>query len=201
MSDKTDKDVWDEKRLVLRLKQGQEDAFRILIRRFQTRLFGIAYGITLDREESRDIVQEVFLKVYRSIRGFREESQLSTWLYRITVNQCLNWQRRWKRRFRWRHRPLDQEKDRDDHELRAVGDFPEKLYEQKEFAEKMWQALEGLPEESRAAFVLKEIEGLSYEEISRALKIKKGTVSSRLFYVRQRLRGELKKYLEGKEAS
>jgi len=201
VSNKTDKDLWDEKRLVSCLKQGQEEAFRMLIRQFQGRLFGIAYGITLDREESRDIVQEVFLKVHRNIHGFREESKLSTWLYRITVNVCLNWQRRWKRRFRWHHQPLEREKARDYQEPGADDDSPGKLYEQKEFAKKMWQTLEALPAESRAAFVLKEMEGLSYEEISQALNIKKGTVSSRLFYVRKKLREELKKYLEGKERS
>lgn len=198
MSNKTTNRHWDEKKLVSCLKQGQEDAFRVLIRQYQGKLFSIAYGITLDREESLDIVQDVFLKVYRKIDSFREESKLSTWLYRITVNACLNWQRRWKRRFRWHHQPL--EKGGGDYsELKSDDAYPGMLYEQKEAERRMWAVLKTLPEETRAVFVLKEMEGLSYEEISRALNIKTGTVSSRLFYVRKRLREALRPYLDGEE--
>lgn len=201
MSNKADKTSWDEKRLISCLKQGQEEAFRVLIRQYQGKLFSIAYGITLDREESRDIVQDVFLKVYRKIHDFREESKLSTWLYRITVNACLNWQRRWKRRFRWHHQPLERDVAGDSPELRADDAYPGKLYEQKEFESKMWEQLKALPEKTRAVFVLKEMQGLSYDEIARTLNIKKGTVSSRLFYVRKKLGEALREYLEGEESS
>jgi RNA polymerase sigma-70 factor (ECF subfamily) len=198
VSNKENKDLWDEKRLVLSLKEGQEEAFRILIRRYQGKLFGIAYGITLDREESLDIVQDVFLKVYRSIHKFRGESSLSTWVYRVTVNTCLNWQRRWKRRFRWHHRPLERDETGASSELRTDDHDSGKLYEQKELERRMWDNLKTLPEEARAVFVLKEVEGLSYDEIAETLNIKKGTVSSRLFYVRKKLREALGEYLEGK---
>ncbi|MBW1896199.1 MAG: sigma-70 family RNA polymerase sigma factor [Deltaproteobacteria bacterium] len=183
------------------MKEGQEEAFRVLIRRYQGKLFSIAYGITLDREESLDIVQDVFLKVYRSIHKFRGESTLSTWLYRITVNTCLNWQRRWKRRFGWHHRPLERDEAGERPELRTDDHHPEKLYEQKELERSMWDNLRTLPEEARAVFVLKEVEGLSYDEIAETLSIKKGTVSSRLFYVRKKLREALGEYLEGEERS
>ena len=127
MSNKENKNFWGEKQLVLSLKEGQEEAFRTLIRRYQGKLFGIAYGITLDREESLDIVQDVFLKVYRSIHKFKGESSLSTWLYRITVNTCLNWQRRWKRRLRWHHRPLEGDETIASSELRADDHDSERL--------------------------------------------------------------------------
>ena len=201
MSNKVNKELWDEKRLISCLKQGQEEAFRVLIRRYQGKLFSIAFGITLDREESRDIVQDVFLKVYRKIHDFRDEAKLSTWLYRITVNACLNWQRRWKRRFRWHHQPLEKDEAGHSRELKADDVYPGELYEQKEFENRMWEQLKALPQDARAVFVLKEMEGLSYDEIAQALNIKKGTVSSRLFYVRKKLGEALRDYLEGEESS
>jgi RNA polymerase sigma-70 factor (ECF subfamily) len=182
---------WDQARLVASLKEGSETAYRLLIRRYQDRVFRIAYGITLDREESLDICQEVFLQVFRKIGTFKENSRLSTWLHRITVNQALNWKRKWKRRFRWHHRPLENESGIDYPELGSEDDSPEIRYREKELEARFRQKLADLPEEARAVFVLKEVEGLSYEEIAERLNIKRGTVSSRLFYARRRLREAL----------
>ena len=186
----------DEKRFIALLKEGDEAAFRLLIRKYQSKIYSIAYGITLDREESLDIVQDVFIKVYQKIHLFREESSLSTWLHRITVNLCLNWKRRWLRRFKWHHQPLEIEDGGDYPELGTVEDLPETLYEQKELKKLLWEQLKELPEEARAVFVLKEMEGLSYDEIAETLRIKTGTVSSRLFYARKKLRKGFKKALE-----
>jgi RNA polymerase sigma-70 factor (ECF subfamily) len=196
VSNKVDKDFQDERSLVALLKQGDEEAFRVLVKGYEARLFRIAYGITLDREESLDIVQEVFIRVYKNIPAFREASRLSTWLHRITVNQCLNWKRRWKRRLRWHHRSIEEEGLAHHPALGTEAYHPEILYHQKEARETLWKALKGLPEEGRAAFVLRELEGLSYDEIAEALKIKKGTVSSRLFHARKRLRQGLTPHLD-----
>ncbi len=196
MSDEVDKHLGDESTLVSLLKQGQEDAFRVLVRRYETRVFSIAYGITLDREESLDIVQEVFLKVYQNIHTFREESRLSTWLHRITVNLCLNWKKRWKRRFRWHHQPLERDQSGNDLKSGTEAHYPDALYEKKEFQKIFWDRLNELPEKTRAVFVLKEVEGLSYDEIAKTLGVRTGTVSSRLFYARKRLKESLKQYLE-----
>ncbi len=189
------KDPADEKEFILLLKQGDENAYRALILQFRSRLMGVAYGITLDKEESMDIVQEVFLRVFKSIHAFRGEARLATWLYRITVNQCLSWRRKWKRKYRW-HKPDHDGKDMDSFpEPVENGNHPEALYQNQEHHRLLVDSLNRLPEEARAVFVLKEWEGMSYEEISKVLKIKKGTVSSRLFYVRQRLKEALYKYL------
>ncbi|MCK4486090.1 MAG: sigma-70 family RNA polymerase sigma factor [Desulfobacterales bacterium] len=196
VSDEVDKHLGDESTLVSLLKQGQEDAFRVLVRRYETRVFSIAYGITLDREESLDIVQEVFLKVYQNIHTFREESRLSTWLHRITVNLCLNWKKRWKRRFRWHHQPLERDQSGNDLKSGTEAHYPDALYEKKEFQKIFWDRLNELPEKTRAVFVLKEVEGLSYDEIAKTLGVRTGTVSSRLFYARKRLKESLKQYLE-----
>jgi RNA polymerase sigma-70 factor (ECF subfamily) len=187
--------MWDETILVRLLKQRHEEAFRVLIRRYQSKLFSIAYGITLHREESLDIVQEVFLKVHQNIHTFREESKLSTWLHRITVNACLNWKRKWKRRFRWHHQPIERDEAGDRPELGTDEYYPETLYQRKEFEKILWKRLRELPEEARVVFVLKEVEGLSYDEIAKTLNIKTGTVSSRLFYARKKLRKSLQEYL------
>ena len=195
MSNNKKRDLWDETILVRLLKQRHEEAFRVLIRRYQSKLFSIAYGITLNREESLDIVQEVFLKVHQNIHTFREESKLSTWLHRITVNACLNWKRKWKRRFRWHHQPIERDEAGDRPELGTDEYYPETLYQRKEFEKILWERLRELPEEARVVFVLKEVEGLSYDEIAKTLNIKTGTVSSRLFYARKKLRESLKEYL------
>ncbi|MDM8551665.1 sigma-70 family RNA polymerase sigma factor [Desulfobacterales bacterium HSG2] len=195
MSNKIHKDSYDEARLISLLKQGDEEAFRILVQQYQSRLFGIAYGIILEREESLDIVQDVFLKVWQKIHTFRGDSSISTWLRRITVNQCLNWQRRWKRRFRWHHHPLERDDAGDYPEMGTDDYLPETLYRKKELEEIIQQKLGELPEDARAVFVLRETEGLSYDEIAKLLKIKRGTVSSRLFYARKKLKELLKEYV------
>jgi len=199
VSKKTDRDLWDEGRLVSLLRQGEEGAFRVLVRHYQDKVFSIAYGITLDREESLDIAQEVFLKVYKNIHTFKGEAKLSTWLHRITINQCRNWQRRWKRRFRWHHQPFERDEAGDYPELGTDDDTPGVLYEEKELGRVLRERLKELPEEARVVFVLKEVEGLSYEEIARTLNTKRGTVSSRLFYARERLKKSLQKYLDEDE--
>lgn len=186
----------DETRLISRLRQGDEDAFRVLMQRYQGWLFSIAYSITLEREESLDIVQEVFLKVFQNIHAFKEKSKLSTWLRRITVNECLNWQRRWKRRFRWHHQPLERDEAGDYPELGTYDYHPGTLYQKKELEKIVWEKLGKLPEEARAVFVLREAEGLSYDEIAETLKIKRGTVSSRLFYARKKLKELLREYID-----
>jgi RNA polymerase sigma-70 factor (ECF subfamily) len=194
--EKVKKALRNEHQLVALLKEENEEAFRVFMKGYEKRIFRIAYGITLDREESLDIVQEVFIRVYRSIAGFREESSLSTWLHRITVNQCLNWKRRWKRRLKWHHRSMDEEEPVGDPALAADDRYrPDTLFREKEAEKRFWDALKGLPNEARAAFTLRELEGLSYEEIAAALNIRKGTVSSRLFHARKRLREAMKPYL------
>ena len=190
----------DEKALVLGLKNGEENAYRVLVRQYQERLFRIAYRMTLDREESLEIVQEVFLKVYTHIHTFKGDSTLYFWLKRITINQGLNWIRRWKRRFRWQHRPLEGEDGEHNLEPGTDGNGPEALYEKKELEKHLMQGLRNLPEDARTVFVLKELEGLSYDDIAALLKIKKGTVSSRLFYARQRLKRFLEDCLYDGEA-
>ena len=182
-----------DEELILRLQQGDERAFQLLVQRFGEKIFSVAFGITLDAEESRDIVQEVFLQAYRSIVNFRGDSSLATWLHRITVNRCLNWKRRWARRLKWRHVSIDDADERPVAELESELPNPETRLADAQARQQVDNALKMLPDQARAVFVLRELEGLSYEEIAHVTGIKLGTVRSRLFYARRRLKEILKR--------
>ncbi len=173
--------------LILRLQRGDEWAFQLLVRRFRKKIFAIAFGITLDPEESQDIVQEVFLQAYRSIVSFRGDSSLATWLHRITINRCLNWKRRWARRFKWMHVSIDDIDQQPLAELDSGEPDPESRVADAQTRQQIDKALKMLPDQARTVFVLRELEGLSYEEIATVTGIKLGTVRSRLFYARKRL--------------
>ncbi|MBI9089638.1 MAG: sigma-70 family RNA polymerase sigma factor [Desulfobacterium sp.] len=183
--EKTTTKELDEKELIKGLKQGQERAFSRLVHRYRDRLTRVAYGIVLEQEESLEIVQDVFVSVYKNIDSFRGESGLSTWLVRITINLSLNWKRRWKRRFRWGHHSLDSQAFVKATEKRV--ETPEAQYRGKELEARTMDAVAKLPEKTRAVFVLNTLEGLSYGEIAQALDIKIGTVKSRLFQARKSL--------------
>ncbi len=174
-----------EKALVERLKKGQKHAFNQLVSLYQERLFKLAYGITLDREDSLEVVQDVFFSVYHHIQTFRQDSTLATWLRKITLHHCLNWKRKWKRRFKWYHQSLEQENDFEPAE-ENLND-PELLFREKQLEGALMKEIQLLPEKLRLVFVLNAIEGLAYDEIAELLNIKKGTVSSRLHLARKSL--------------
>ncbi|NOX35881.1 MAG: sigma-70 family RNA polymerase sigma factor [Deltaproteobacteria bacterium] len=177
----------DEPDLVERLKKGQQWAFNLLVRQYQDRLLKIAYGITLDREDSLEVVQDVFISVFKNIQTFRQDSSLATWLRKITINQCLNWKRKWKRRFKWSHDSIESENDQDLFCENIKNHDPEMLFCEKQFERNLMEAIKVLPEKIRLVFVLNAFEGLSYKEIAKILNIKKGTVSSRLYFARKNL--------------
>ncbi|MCF8074601.1 MAG: sigma-70 family RNA polymerase sigma factor [Desulfotignum sp.] len=177
----------DEQHLVEQLRQGDRNAFAFLVSTFQKRLLKVAYGITLDPEESREIVQEVFITVFRQIHSFRQEAALYTWLRKMTVNHCLNWKRRWKRRFRWHHDPITRENDPSLFQEQTPMETPETLMQKKQFQERLMDAVKHLPEKTRTVFVLYALEELSYEEIADFLQIRKGTVASRLYHARKQV--------------
>ncbi len=173
-----------EKDLVERLKKRQQWAFNHLVSSYQGRLFKLAYGITLSREDSLEVVQDAFISVFNNIHSFRQDSSLYTWMRTITIHHCLNWKRKWKRRFKWNHRPLEDESDVEPFEENTHINDPEILFREKQLENNLMKAIRNLPEKTRLVVVLNVIEGLSYEEIAQTLNIKKGTVSSRLHLAR-----------------
>lgn len=175
--------------LVQECAAGDEDACTRLVTDHQRRVFQLALHLLGDEQEALDLSQEVFLKVFRTLPQFRGQSALSTWIYRIVVNQASNRQRWWRRRRRDQQVPLE------DHsalhgELPEVRNFamPDRVLQQRETAGRVWQALNTLPFDQRAVIVLREIDGLSYEEIATSVDVAVGTVKSRLARARESLR-------------
>lgn len=184
-------DPIEEQELVNRLKKGQQWAYQVLVTRYQDRLLKIAYGITLDMEESREVVQDVFVSVFKHIHSFRGEAGLWGWLRKITINACLNWKRKWKRRFKWHHTSLEPDNDHLLYGAQKDSATPESILGEKEGETDLVRAIHKLPEKNRLVFVLNTLEGLSYEEIAQTLRIRKGTVASRLFHARKQILASL----------
>ena len=180
-----------EAALIERCAAGDEAACAELVANHQRMVYGLAFNLLDDRDEALDLSQEVFLRVFRTLSRFRGQSVLRTWIYRIVVNQVRNRQRWWRRRHRSDQVSLD------DH-MAKVGELestrevlPDRLLASKETAALIWQALERLPFDQRTVLILREIEGLRYEEIAFSLGIAVGTVKSRLTRARQALRADL----------
>ena len=152
----------------------------------------LAMNLLGDRDEALDLSQEVFLRVFRTIYRFRGQSSLRTWIYRIAVNQARNRHRFWRRRHRADQVSLDQHIATHGELLSSGDSKPDRMFAQKELAERLQRALDHLPFDQRTAIVLREIDGLSYEEIAFSLGVAVGTVKSRLTRARQALRLELR---------
>ncbi|WP_022664572.1 RNA polymerase sigma factor [Desulfospira joergensenii] len=179
--------------LVEGLKKGRQAACNQLVKEYQGRLLKLVYGITLDMEDSREIVQDVFVKAIRNIRGFRQESRLWGWIRKIAVNECLNWKRRWKRRFRWHHRSLEPDQESGFPDESGTRPDPESSLREKQAQDRLMKAVARLSQPLRVVFVLKAFEDLSYEEIGRSLNISRGTVSSRLYHARKQIMEAMEK--------
>jgi RNA polymerase sigma-70 factor (ECF subfamily) len=181
-----------ESALIQRCAQGDEDAYAELVDEHQRMVYQLALNLLGEHDEALDLSQEVFLRVFRTIDGFRGQSSLRTWIFRIVVNQAKNRQRWWRRRFQ------SQQVSLDDHirscgELRAGRLFePDRVLGQKQLAERLQAALEALPFEQRTAIVLREVDGLSYDEIAYSMGVALGTVRSRLARARETLRAQLR---------
>jgi len=181
-----------EATLVQRCAARDEEACAELVAEHQRMVVALAVNLLGDREEALDLSQEVFLRVFRTIHRFRGHSTLRTWIYRIAVNQARNRHRFWRRRHRNDQVPLDVHVAAHGEFSSRIGEEPDRLLEQKELGERLQRALDRLPFEQRTAIVLREIDGLSYEEISFSLNVAIGTVKSRLTRARLALRADLR---------
>jgi len=174
--------------LVQRCAAGDETASEELVAEHQRTVVQLATNLLGDREEALDLSQEVFLRVFRTIHRFRGQSSLRTWIYRIAVNQARNRHRFWRRRHRADQVSLDEHVALHGDVFSRIEPTPERVLAQKELAARLRDALDELPFEQRTAIVLREIDGLSYEEIAYSLHLAIGTVKSRLTRARQALR-------------
>ena len=178
----------DDIELIRRFEHGSRSAFEELVRKYQDKIFNVCCYMLHDRDNAQDAAQEVFLKAYSRLKDFRRDCALYSWLYRIAVNTCLD-QKRKSPDAADSFEPTPSVED-----LPTSGPSPEQLYQSKETGQAIQAALQKLPDILRAAIVLKEIEGLSYEEIADSLDTSIGTVKSRI----SRAREELRRLLRGR---
>jgi RNA polymerase sigma-70 factor (ECF subfamily) len=186
----------EESLFVARLQANEDAAYDELVRVYNASIFHVAYRMLGDSAEASDVVQDIFLKVFRNIDGFKGEAALKTWIYRIAFSEILNRLRWWKRRHRFATVSLDEEPNGNGGGAagRLVADSkptPEEALESKEQERAIQQALSKLSGDHRSIIVLRDIEGFSYTEIADVLGVSIGTVKSRL----ARARGDLKKSL------
>lgn len=190
----------DDQLLIESLRSGSEQAYEELLARFQQPVYTLAVRLLNNPAEAYDVVQEVFLKVFRNIEHFRAESSLKTWIYRITVNEAHN-TRRWFSRHRGREVDLDfeNEENRDWRETIADGGpSPFEVTLDREQAGMIESALERINPVFREAVVLRDITDLSYEEIAAVLGVSLGTVKSRILRGREALREQLAEGLQAR---
>ncbi len=177
--------------LVSRFKSGDQQAFTQIVERYQDRVFTLALRWMHDRQVAEEVAQEVFLALYRSLENFRGDAKLSTWIYRVVVNHCKNKKLYRHRRKMDRHEPLEgkraHEPDGMERQIPAEGPGADASTYQGEAEQLIHEALQRLDEEQRRIIVLRDIQDLSYEEISDILGLARGTVKSRLHRARAQL--------------
>jgi len=188
----------EEENLVRLSQEGDEQAFASLVKRYETKVFRLAYSFLRNREVSDDLAQEVFIKAYFGLPRFKFKSEFGTWLYRIAINQIKDYLRKEKRKMK-------------EISLEAIKETPfvqneESLRKEKERVEDrqrdlVLNCLRTLPQKYQIILTLRDMQGFSYEEISRILKISIGTVDSRLYRARQMLRKKLAPFLSQKGGS
>jgi len=181
--------VRDEAELVAELQAGSDSAFDYLVTYYHSNVYNLVYGILADAADAADVTQEVFLRVFRGIRGFRRSSSLKTWLYRVSVRQALN-----HRRWCWRHHRSQVSINAEGEEKGAaleLEDSEATPFEQcaaREMQAAVRRALAEVPPVFRSAVILRDLEGLSYEEVAEILEITVGTVKSRILRGRRMLK-------------
>ncbi|MDZ4798608.1 MAG: sigma-70 family RNA polymerase sigma factor [Bryobacteraceae bacterium] len=194
--------TWAEESLVAALKDGADEAYEALIERFQQPVFSLVYRLLDDPSEAADVVQEVFLKVFRNIGSFRGNSSLKTWIYRIAYNEAWNY-RRWFTRHRKQEVGLEREDDETLGLQEILQDGGRSAFDMVADGEThalIEEALGGVNPVFRAAVILRDIDDLSYEEIAEVLGVSLGTVKSRILRGREALKKELSSRLKPEPA-
>ena len=191
----------NEKDLIRKAKQGDMLAFEELILKHEKIVYNLALRMMNHSEDAQDIAQEVFLKAYRSLANFDERAAFSTWLYRITHNTCIDEMRKRKGKQTY---SLEEELESEDGSMQRqvadAGDTPEESLLRAEQKSEILQALDTLSAEHKAAVILRDIRGMSYEEIAEIIELPMGTVKSRISRARNQMKAEILKIRERNSA-
>jgi RNA polymerase sigma-70 factor (ECF subfamily) len=188
----------DEMELVQNAQSGDPVAFEQLVTRYDQQVLSIALSYTNHSEDAKDVYQEVFIRVFRALPGFRFESKFSTWLHKITTNVCLTHRTKTKRH---RHQSLDQEIARQDgsaytlSDVLAAGTSPDQESMNSEITEQVQKAMESLSPQQKLVFTLKHHQGYKLREIAEMLDCAEGTVKKHLFVANEKLRDQLRDLL------
>jgi len=187
----------DDAELLRRARAGDRDALRQLYERYHRRVLALVVGMVRNPEDAREIVQDTFVRAFRSLDSFKGDSSFYTWLYRIAVNRAIDLQRRGSK---FQSAEFDEsialgEQASSTSASFAASEDPFHAVRNRELGRKISEAIESLTPDHRAVILLREIEGLSYEEISEVMDCSLGTVMSRLHYARKKLQAKLKELL------
>jgi RNA polymerase sigma-70 factor (ECF subfamily) len=180
----------EETEMISRCQQGDQEALKEIYDKYHKKVYRIAYGVVRQREDALDIVQEVFIKLFRSIKNFQGRSHFYTYLYRMVMNTAIDHARKSGKKFA---SSLDEEGSFEPSD--GVEKGPERVFLQKELEERVKRAMDKLPAEQKAALIFRDMEGLSYQEMAEAMGCSIGTVMSRLHYGRKKMQELLKDYV------
>jgi RNA polymerase sigma-70 factor (ECF subfamily) len=185
----------DEAILIEAVKAGDSRAFETLVRRYGTRIHGHCMRLVHDEESSADLSQEVLLRIFRNIHRYQHNFAFYTWVYRITTNCCIDYLRKRQRQINDLAAPLEDDRDSEwpewESRIPSLTQGPEDEYAGMEMRQTIQESLNELPYSLREVIVLRDVEGYSYQEISRMLACSTGTVKSRLFRARSRMKDRL----------
>ncbi len=182
---------------MLRTGQGDRGAFDEIVRRYMSRMVNLAYQMTGDSELAQDVAQDTFYRAYRSAATYKQIAKFSTWLYTIAINLCRNELRRRKHKFYSLEEMAEREEEssvRVDIEDKSAQ--TDRAAEQKELGSLIMKAIDNLPEKFKQPIILRDVQGLSYEETGKILNLPEGTVKSRINRARQRVKDMLKPYID-----
>lgn len=186
---------------IAKLKDGDEASFRQLAEHYKNRVYNTCLGFVKNREDAEDLAQEVFVEVFESIRHFREQAMITSWIYRIAVNKSLEFLRKKKSKKRWAFiQSIFGGEEGEQSIERADESFhPGIAVENRERASILFQAIDKLPENQRVAFTLHKVEDLSYQEVSKVMETSIATVESLMFRAKKNLQKQLHEYYEKHE--
>lgn len=185
--------------LIARCRNGDMSAFDLIVQRYKVPLVNFAYRFVDDQETAEDLAQETFIRIYKNVKRYRKDmAGFRTWMYRIAANLCKNELRYRNRRLEILANPPIDNRDTDSDPIESASDIsagPDRQLEEKELQRVLAQAISRLPEKLRATLILRDIEGMPYEEISRIIKRPVGTVKSRINRARLMLKDEMAAYM------